>query len=64
MARENEVGAFRNNVPNADSSVLGGGGQARAPRGLEVVGFPGEAADPFGMAFQRGTKGLAIFRFP
>ena len=48
---ENEVDAFGDGIPDADSGVFGRRGQARAPGGLEVVGFPRNAADPLGVAF-------------
>lgn len=50
VAGEDEVDAFGDDVPDSDGGVFGSGGETRSPGGLEVVWFPTEAADPFGVA--------------
>lgn len=65
VAGEDEVDAFGDGVPDTDRGVLGAGGE---PDGCclfaEVVGFPGEAVDPFGVAGQGLAEALAGFGIP
>lgn len=65
VAGEDEVDAFGDGVPDADRGVLGAGGESDA-RFLfaEVIGFPGEAVDPFGVARQGLAKALTGFGIP
>ncbi len=51
VAGEDELDAFGDGVPDSDGGVLGGGDEVGEAGGLEVVGFPAEAGDPFGVAF-------------
>lgn len=52
VAGEDKVDAFGDGVPDADGSVFGAGCEALGGGVLlaQVVGFPGEAVDPFGVA--------------
>lgn len=64
VAGEDEVDAFGDCVPDADGGVFGAGCEAGGGILAQVVGLPGEAGDPFGVALQRLPKVEAGFGVP